>query len=247
MKNSYLINKFALQLIVLLASPTGLVSLLVFLTLFDGVSNALAVGEIFADRMVDLVIAFGFEEAKAKNLAKIIATVFSLFASSALGFGILVSALQQPSKKEQETRMTDGEGKMQTATRRLGWISFFMSFVGYMVFLTKGKNAEELYQLFFIVQALMACLLAGFVPYLFTKVSLHLREKYGDVVDMFVNDLVTELKVKMAAQIRGLSEEDTQQILNRRFKGRRMDKSKLEVGNDDDLAALEKQILGNAA
>ena len=213
MKTLFQLNKWAVQLIVLMASPMGLMGLMLLLTVFDSISNGFAIAEVFSERMVEFVKAFGVNESSTKSIALVVSFLFALFASCALSLGILVTAVQQPTDKERKNEAFEGDGNMQQACRTLGIISFAMSLIGYVVFLTKGKAITSLFTVFFIAQLGLCTMLAYFVPYLFTKLSLHMRDKYGDFTDGCVSDIFTEIHAGIMANIKGLNEEDRKEFV----------------------------------
>ena len=96
MKTIYKINKLALQLVVLMRSPTGLIFLLLSATVFDGLSNTLAISELFQDRMLSLVQAWdnSLTHQQASSWSKIISVGFSILISTVLALGILITAMQ---------------------------------------------------------------------------------------------------------------------------------------------------------
>lgn len=117
MKSVYYLSKVAFQLMLFFSSIAGLMLVILTLTLYEAGQNTFAIGEIFSDRVVDLVKALHVTDEGTLDKpemfyiakARVWATYFSFTISAILGISMLVSALQPPKINRKEP--TDEEVK----------------------------------------------------------------------------------------------------------------------------------------
>lgn len=104
MKSLYKISKIAFQLMLFFSSIAGLMLVMLTLTVYEAGQNAFAIGEIFSDRVIDLVKALYVTDAGVLDKpemfyiakARVWSTYFSLTIAVIMGISMLVSSLQPP-------------------------------------------------------------------------------------------------------------------------------------------------------
>lgn len=168
------------------------------LAIYDTSLNTMAIGLLFKPRVGEVIGNNG-------SYAMGISLGISFFISAILCFAIILTSIK--AKKQSEGITEEFRQKMESWSKRLIWVSGFVSFIGFIIFITPpDATLKGLLSINYFLQLMFGSFLS-FIPSMLSKIfsediSYYISQSFNNVIKSIDKETVSAIQESAEEELR---------------------------------------------